>query len=89
MIKPIEIQVHTNSFKELLMRGMRGSIRIWMSYKEIIGFSYKGQTFKLKKGIYSVTTSKHCGKIYGEEKDFNEFQELLHIALKEFNILYI
>jgi hypothetical protein len=86
MIKPIEIYAHTKSFKELLMHGIHGTIRIWMSYEEIIGFSYKGETFKLKNGIYSVTTSKHCGKICGEEKDLLEFKRLVCAALKDFNI---
>lgn len=89
MIKPIEIYAHTKSFKELLMHGIHGTIRIWMSYEEIIGFSYKGETFKLKNGIYSVTTSRHCGKINGEEKDLSDFERLVYTALKDFNISYI
>lgn len=86
MIKPIKIHLYTNSFKELIMEGVKGRITIWMSYEEIIGFSYLNETFKVKKGVFSVTTSRHCGRIPGTEKDLVEFRNLLQKALNDFRI---
>lgn len=52
------------------------NITLWFSYETIVAFAVNGEgTFKIRKGRYSMTTTKHTNSIPAHELSDEEFDK--------------